>query len=82
MSKPTPIAPWIRRFLLEHLIQERNLSPNTQAGYRDTLLLLLPFVAKAAKIRIDQLRVEDFTAERIRAFLKHVQAERHVSDWS
>jgi integrase/recombinase XerD len=80
MSKSTSIAPWIRRFLLEHLIQERNLSPNTQASYRDTLLLLLPFVAKAAKASIDQLRVEDFTAETIKAFLKHVQAERHVSD--
>jgi integrase/recombinase XerD len=76
----TPIAPFIRRFLLEHLIQERNLSHNTQSGYRDTLLLLLPFVAKVAKISLDQLGVEDFTAERIRAFLKHLQAERHVSD--
>ncbi len=80
MSKSTSIAPWIRRFLLEHLIQERNLSPNTQASYRDTLLLLLPFVATAAKASIDQLLVEDFTAETIKAFLKHVQAERHVSD--
>jgi integrase/recombinase XerD len=79
MSKSS-IAPWIRRFLLEHLVQERNLSPNTQASYRDTLLLLLPFVAKAAKTRIDQLRVEDFTAETIKAFLKYVQAERNVSD--
>jgi site-specific recombinase XerD len=76
----TPIAPFIRRFLLEHLVQERNLSPNTQSGYRDTLLLVLPFVAKAAKVSIDQLGVEDFTAERIRAFLKHLQTERHVSD--
>src|SRR5437879_6478644 len=76
----TPIAPFIRRFLLEHLVQERNLSHNTQSGYRDTLLLLLPFVAKVAKVSLDQLGVEDFTTERIRAFLKHLQAERHVSD--
>jgi site-specific recombinase XerD len=80
MSDRTHIAPFIRRFLLEHLVQERNLSPNTQAGYRDTLLLLLPFVAKTARVSIDQLRVEDFTAKTIRVFLKHLQAERHVSD--
>lgn len=79
-ERKTPIAPFIRRFLLEHLVQERNLSPNTQSGYRDTLLLLLPFVAKAEKVSIDQLNVEDFTADRIRAFLKHLHTERHVSD--
>ena len=32
------LGPWIRRFLLEHLIAERNLSHNTQASYRDDLL--------------------------------------------
>ncbi len=35
------LGPWIRRFLLEHLIAERNLSHNTQTSYRDTLVLLL-----------------------------------------
>lgn len=79
MSKTNLVAPWIRRFLLEHLVEERNLSRNTQASYRDALLLLLPFVARAAKVRIDQLQVEDLTADAVRAFLKHLQAERHVS---
>jgi integrase/recombinase XerD len=37
------LGPWIRRFLLEHLVTERNLARNTQASYRDTLTLLLPF---------------------------------------
>jgi integrase/recombinase XerD len=39
------LGPWVRRFLLEHLVAERNLSHNTQASYRDTLMLLLPFAA-------------------------------------
>jgi integrase/recombinase XerD len=43
------LGPWIRRFLLEHVIGERNLSPNTQRSYRDTLTMLLPFVASRAK---------------------------------
>ena len=34
------LGPWIRRFLLEHLPSERNLSCNTQQSYRDTLILL------------------------------------------
>ena len=31
------LGPWVRRFLLEHLIGERNLSVNKQRSYRDTL---------------------------------------------
>jgi len=38
-------GPWVRRFLLEYLVAERNLSGNTQASYRDTLTLLLPFAS-------------------------------------
>lgn len=42
MNNTNLIGPWIRRFLLEHLVGERNLTHNTQASYRDTLTLLLP----------------------------------------
>jgi integrase/recombinase XerD len=45
VDKHDQLGPWIRRFLLEHLIKERNLSPNTQRSYRDTLAMLLPFIA-------------------------------------
>jgi len=43
------LAPWVRRFLLEHLVAERNLARNTQVSYRDTLAQLLPFVASAVR---------------------------------
>lgn len=49
MNNITLIAPWIRRFLLEHLVRERNLALNTQASYRDTLTLLLPFASRKIK---------------------------------
>ena len=39
------VAPWVRRFLLEHLVADLNLSRNTQASYRDTLTLLLALTA-------------------------------------
>jgi len=45
MSKHGLIGPWVKRFLLDHLIEERNLSRNTQQSYRDTLALLLPYMA-------------------------------------
>jgi site-specific recombinase XerD len=73
----TLLGPWIRRFLVEHLVVERNLSRNTQTSYRDTLCLLLPFVARLAKKRTDQLRVEDITAERVSAFLRNLQETRN-----
>jgi len=38
------IGPWVRRFLLEHLVTDRNLARNAQLSYRDTLVLLLPFM--------------------------------------
>ena len=37
MRDNTLIGPWVRRFLLEHLVTERNLARNTQLSYRDTL---------------------------------------------
>jgi len=49
MNKNSLLGPWIRRFLLEHLVGERNLAHNTQVSYRDTLVLFLPFVAKNLK---------------------------------
>jgi site-specific recombinase XerD len=71
-----PLSPWVRRFLLEHLAGERNLAPNTQKSYRDTLCLLLPFAARGARRRVDRLRVEDLSAARVRAFLQDLQERR------
>ena len=70
------VGPWVRRFLVEHLVSDRNLARNTQRSYRDTLCLLLPFVASSARRRIDQLLVEDLSAERIRGFLRNLEETR------
>ena len=48
MTDHSKLGPWVRRFLLEHMIADPNLSCNTQKSYRDTLALLLPFAAVAA----------------------------------
>ena len=37
------LSPWVRRFLLEYLVAERNLARNTQKSYRDALQQFLPF---------------------------------------
>ena len=39
------LGPWLERFLLEHIVTERNLARNTQKSYRDTFALLMPFLS-------------------------------------
>ena len=70
---------WIRRFLLEHLISERNLSRKTQQSYRDTFCLLIPFVSKDIRKPNDRLLVEDISGDCVRKFLGHLETERHCS---
>jgi site-specific recombinase XerD len=76
MTDRSPLGPWVRRFLLEYLVAERNLARNTQLSYRDTLRLLLPFVARSARKGIDRLSVEDLSAPRVRAFLLELEEKR------
>jgi integrase/recombinase XerD len=65
--------------LLEHLVTERNFAHNTQASYRDTLLLLLPFLSKAQKQAVDRLTINDLSPSGVRAFLEYVEKERGCS---
>ena len=63
------LAPWIRRFLLEYILKERNLSINTQRSYRDTMILLLQFIAGDLKKQPGGLAILDLTENRLQAFL-------------
>lgn len=79
MPNTNLLGPWLRRFLLEHLLTERNLARNTQRSYRDTLALLIPFLAAQTHTEADQLTIEDISADRVRQFLHHIEAERQCS---
>jgi integrase/recombinase XerD len=76
MSDPTLLGPWVRRFLLEHLVGERNLAANTQKSYRDMLVLFLPYAARILKKSIDQLRVDDISPKLVKMFLAHMEQIR------
>lgn len=76
MSKSSLLGPWVRRFLLEHLVSERNLARNTQGSYRDTLRLLLPFLARRAHRPLEDLLVVDLSPDRLRQFLQELQDQR------
>ena len=55
MSDPITLGPWLRRFLCEHIVTERNLSQNTRKSYRDTFSLLLPFISGKLRKPVDRL---------------------------
>jgi integrase/recombinase XerD len=79
MKDENLLGRWVRRFLLEYLVAERNLSHNTQASYRDTLTLLLPFASKEGGAPIDRMTVEDLTPAIVRRFLDHLESTRQCS---
>ena len=79
MTETTALGVFVRRFLLEHLITERNLARNTQRSYRDTLVLLLPWLAAQTRKAVEKLEVNDLSAARVREFLLYLEEERQCS---
>ena len=79
MTDHTLLGSWLKRFLTEYLISVKNLSSNTQRSYRDTLCLLLPFMARQTQKTVDQLTVEDVSSERLRLFLLDLEQTRQSS---
>ena len=76
MNDLTLLGPWVRRFLLEHLIAERNLARNTQRSYRDALTLLIPFVAGKLHRSIDRLTMVEVSGDLVRLFLADLEQSR------
>ena len=79
MSNNQLLSTWVRCFLLEYLISERNFSHNTQKSYRDMLRLLLPFISSTVGKEIDKLTVEDLSESCVRGFLCNLGDHRHCS---
>jgi integrase/recombinase XerD len=71
------LGPWVRRFLLDHLISERNLSRGTQQSYRDTLTLLIPFIARTVRRSVDELDVTHVSGNLVRMFLLDLEESRN-----
>ena len=70
------LGPWLQRFLMQHLVTERNLSRNTCKSYRDTFKLLVPFACARVGKQDYQLTVLDLSPELVRRFLGHLEDER------
>jgi site-specific recombinase XerD len=77
MTAQPLLGPWIRRYLLEHLVSERNLARNTQRSYRDTFCLLIPFAAEQLRQKVDKIKVTEISAALVRSFLTYLKEVRH-----
>jgi integrase/recombinase XerD len=74
LNDPFPVL--LRQFFA-HLRTAQQVSLHTITAYRDTLKLLLHFIAKERRLSIDQITFEALCPETILAFLEHLQTERH-----
>ncbi|MFK7822328.1 MAG: tyrosine-type recombinase/integrase [Planctomycetaceae bacterium] len=73
------LGSWMKRFLLQHLILDRNLSKNTQLSYRDTFRLLVLFMTDRIRKSNDQLLISHVTGDSVRAFLEYIETGRGCS---
>lgn len=66
----------IQDFFTQHLVVERNLSPNTVAAYRDAMKLFLLYASQQTGSSPDQLGWAVFDVNNIRSFLSWLAKER------
>src|SRR5262245_11265290 len=79
MKQPAPnqLAICLRAYFTDHLPRLRGLSPNTILSYRDSLVLLLRFLAAQKKRQVCDLNLNDVEPDQILAFLNHLEQGRH-----
>jgi integrase/recombinase XerD len=73
----TRLGPLIHSFFLDHLITVKGLRPASVRSYRDTIRLLLCFVAQDKGTKITKLGPEDLTFERVLGFLRYLEEDRN-----
>jgi len=78
MSKPSPnlLGAIIRDYFTDHLPKLRGSSPHTIHSYRDSIALMLRFLASQRGKAITQLDLADVDPSGILAFLSYLERER------
>ncbi len=75
----TRVAPTMQAFFTERLIGQRHASPHTVLAYRDTIRLLLTWVADTTGVQPADLDFDHLDAPTIGALLTHLEHDRGVS---
>ena len=76
MSPARPLGPLMHSFFVDHLVAVKGLRPASVRSYRDTMRLLLCFVAKEKGTKITKLGLEDLSFEAVLGFLRYLEGER------
>lgn len=71
-----PIGPLIHSFFVDHLVTVKGLRSASVRSYRDTIRLLLGYLARDKQTRITKLTLGDLTFERVVGFLRYLEDER------
>ncbi|MFC3320438.1 site-specific integrase [Mesorhizobium cantuariense] len=66
----------VYQFFEHHLKAEKGLASTSIRSYRDGIRLFLLFLARENRRPISKLRLSDLSADNVRAFLAHLEAER------
>ena len=77
MTGTRPLGPLVHSFFLDHLVTVKGLRPASVRSYRDTIRLLLCFVAEQQGTKITKLTVQDLSFERVLGFLRYLENDRH-----
>jgi integrase/recombinase XerD len=75
-AKPSSLARTLREFFADHLPRVRGISPHTVCSYRDSVTLLLRFLAERHGRNVVQLDFDDLSPDSIIAFLAHLEESR------
>ena len=76
MTGPQPLGPLIQSFFADYLIAVKGLRPASVRSYRDTVRLLLCYMAADKHVKITRLAVSDLTVQRVLGFLRFLQDDR------
>jgi Site-specific recombinase XerD len=73
------IGPFLEYFFCEYLHNQKHVSPQTIASYRDTFRLLLQFSQNTLGVAPSSMRISDLSAAVVLSFLDHLEQKRQNS---
>src|SRR5437763_11278747 len=76
MKAETNFSALVQAFFSDRLLRQRQASPNTVAGYRDTFRLLLRFAKERLGKAPTKLFLEDLDVAFVGDFLDHLEKQR------
>lgn len=77
MKPPNTLARMLREFFSNYVPELRGLSRHTLLSYRDTLLLLLRFVAASRNTNPVTLELDAISPDAVLGFLNYLEEQRH-----